>query len=156
MGQCSPDVYTVAAARASASRWVAAQRARASSGCRVWSPSDVSRFRSSASTWPSPPTRTDPNGSSPDSIASAASSRQRRRCCRSLSVTMRSNVLAPPPNHYLGEVDLNDVREARKLLEGVTEVTPMAHSRWLSSRTSTQVYLKAENLQRTGSFKIRG
>jgi threonine dehydratase len=69
---------------------------------------------------------------------------------------MRSNVLAPPPNHYLGEVDLNDVREARKLLEGVTEVTPMAHSRWLSSRTSTQVYLKAENLQRTGSFKIRG
>lgn len=32
----------------------------------------------------------------------------------------------------------------------------MAHSRWLSSRTGTQVYLKAENLQRTGSFKIRG
>jgi len=53
-------------------------------------------------------------------------------------------------------VDLNDVRAARELLEGVTEVTPMAHSRWLSSRTSTQVFLKAENLQRTGSFKIRG
>jgi threonine dehydratase len=53
-------------------------------------------------------------------------------------------------------VDLNDVRAARQLLDGVTEVTPMAHSRWLSSRTSTQVYLKAENLQRTGSFKIRG
>ncbi|WP_246161831.1 threonine ammonia-lyase [Aeromicrobium ginsengisoli] len=53
-------------------------------------------------------------------------------------------------------MDLNDVRAARKLLEGVTEVTPMAHSRWLSSRTSTQVFLKAENLQRTGSFKIRG
>lgn len=32
----------------------------------------------------------------------------------------------------------------------------MAHSRWLSSKTSTQVYLKAENLQRAGSFKIRG
>ncbi len=32
----------------------------------------------------------------------------------------------------------------------------MAHSRWLSSLTSTQVYLKAENLQRAGSFKIRG
>jgi len=68
-----------------------------------------------------------------------------------------------PPNvppyscsHYVGEVDLNDVRAARKLLDGVTEVTPMAHSRWLSSRTSTQVFLKAENLQRTGSFKIRG
>ncbi|WP_290515511.1 threonine ammonia-lyase [Aeromicrobium sp.] len=53
-------------------------------------------------------------------------------------------------------MDLNDVRAARVLLEEVTEVTPMAHSRWLSSMTSTQVYLKAENLQRTGSFKIRG
>jgi threonine dehydratase len=53
-------------------------------------------------------------------------------------------------------VDLNDVREARKLLEGISEVTPMAHSRWLSKMTSTPVYLKAENLQRTGSFKIRG
>jgi threonine dehydratase len=53
-------------------------------------------------------------------------------------------------------VDLHDVRAARHLLEGVTEVTPMAHSRWLSQLTGTQVHLKAENLQRTGSFKIRG
>ncbi|MCW2829703.1 MAG: threonine ammonia-lyase [Aeromicrobium sp.] len=42
------------------------------------------------------------------------------------------------------------------LLDGVTEVTPMAHSRWLSSRTGQDVFVKAENLQRTGSFKIRG
>lgn len=48
------------------------------------------------------------------------------------------------------------MRAARELLEGVTEVTPMAHSRWLSSRTGQDVFLKAENLQRTGSFKIRG
>ncbi|WP_367649243.1 threonine ammonia-lyase [Aeromicrobium stalagmiti] len=53
-------------------------------------------------------------------------------------------------------MDLNDVRAARELLEGVTETTPMAHSRWLSSRTGQDVFLKAENLQRTGSFKIRG
>ncbi len=53
-------------------------------------------------------------------------------------------------------MDLDDVRAARQLLEGVTEVTPMAHSRWLSTVASTPVYLKAENLQRTGSFKIRG
>ena len=69
---------------------------------------------------------------------------------------MGPNVPAHPHKHYVGEVDLNDVRAARQLLEGVTEVTPMAHSRWLSSKTSTQVYLKAENLQRAGSFKIRG
>lgn len=48
------------------------------------------------------------------------------------------------------------MREARKLLDGVIEQTPMAHSRWLSNIASTPVYLKAENLQRTGSFKIRG
>jgi threonine dehydratase len=53
-------------------------------------------------------------------------------------------------------VDLSDVRAARELLEGVTETTPMAHSRWLSSLTGQDVFLKAENLQRTGSFKIRG
>src|SRR5690349_22803937 len=32
----------------------------------------------------------------------------------------------------------------------------MAHSRWLSSRAGVPVYLKCENLQRTGSFKPRG
>lgn len=53
-------------------------------------------------------------------------------------------------------MDLSDVRDARALLDGVTETTPMAHSRWLSSRTGQDVFLKAENLQRTGSFKVRG
>ena len=48
------------------------------------------------------------------------------------------------------------MREARTLLDGVIEQTPMAHSRWLSNIASTQVFLKTENLQRTGSFKIRG
>lgn len=48
------------------------------------------------------------------------------------------------------------MRAARELLQGVTETTPMAHSRWLSSVTGQDVFFKAENLQRTGSFKIRG
>jgi threonine dehydratase len=53
-------------------------------------------------------------------------------------------------------VDLSDVVAARSLLDGVIEETPSAHSRWLSTRAGTQVYLKCENLQRAGSFKIRG
>lgn len=53
-------------------------------------------------------------------------------------------------------MDLADVRAARELLAGVIEVTPVAHSRWLSERSGRPVHLKAENLQRTGSFKIRG
>src|SRR5664279_3608275 len=53
-------------------------------------------------------------------------------------------------------MNLDDVRAARELLTGVIDVTPVSHSRWLSERTGVSVYLKAENLQRTGSFKIRG
>ncbi|MEH3033020.1 MAG: threonine ammonia-lyase [Aeromicrobium erythreum] len=53
-------------------------------------------------------------------------------------------------------VHLPDVERARTLLAPVVEVTPMAHSRWLSTRAGTPVHLKCENLQRTGSFKIRG
>src|SRR5690606_25065182 len=44
----------------------------------------------------------------------------------------------------------------RELLEGVSEVTPLTHSRWLESLTGRDVHLKCENLQRAGSFKIRG
>jgi len=53
-------------------------------------------------------------------------------------------------------VDLDDARAARELLAGISEVTPLAHSRWLQELTGQDVHLKCENLQRTGSFKIRG
>jgi len=53
-------------------------------------------------------------------------------------------------------MDLSDVRAARELLAGVIEQTPMSHSRWLSGRADVEVHVKAENLQRAGSFKIRG
>ena len=53
-------------------------------------------------------------------------------------------------------VDLSDVDAARDVLEGVIEETPSLHSRWLTTRVGTPVYLKCENLQRAGSFKIRG
>jgi threonine dehydratase len=53
-------------------------------------------------------------------------------------------------------VDLDDVLAARKLLEGVIRVTPLEHSRVLAAEAGGPVHLKCENLQRTGSFKIRG
>ncbi len=53
-------------------------------------------------------------------------------------------------------MDLDDARSARSLVAGVSEVTPVAHSRWLHELTGQDVRLKCENLQRTGSFKIRG
>lgn len=49
-----------------------------------------------------------------------------------------------------------DVAAARDLLAGVVGVTPMANARALSELCAGPVLLKCENLQRTGSFKIRG
>ncbi|MFJ8745976.1 threonine ammonia-lyase [Embleya sp. NPDC127516] len=53
-------------------------------------------------------------------------------------------------------ITAQDVREARDLLAPVTHVTPMLTSRRLCSLTGVAVHLKCENLQRTGSFKLRG
>ncbi|MFD8594484.1 threonine ammonia-lyase [Kitasatospora sp. NPDC059646] len=50
----------------------------------------------------------------------------------------------------------DDVRGAQKMLAGVARVTPMQSSRHLSGVAGTPVHLKCENLQRTGSFKLRG
>jgi threonine dehydratase len=49
-----------------------------------------------------------------------------------------------------------DVAEARRLLADVAITTPMEGARWLSKAAGGPVLLKAENLQRAGSFKIRG
>ncbi|NJP42614.1 threonine ammonia-lyase [Actinacidiphila epipremni] len=53
-------------------------------------------------------------------------------------------------------ITLDDVRGAHKMLSGVARVTAMESSRHLSSVVGSPVHLKCENLQRTGSFKIRG
>jgi threonine dehydratase len=49
-----------------------------------------------------------------------------------------------------------DVEAARERLAGVARVTPLYPSETFSRLAGRQVLLKAENLQRTGSFKIRG
>jgi threonine dehydratase len=53
-------------------------------------------------------------------------------------------------------VSLADIAAARELVDGTAVYTPMEESRWLSSLAGGPVHLKCENLQRTGSFKIRG
>jgi threonine dehydratase len=49
-----------------------------------------------------------------------------------------------------------DVRAARELVAGVARRTPVLPSATLTDRLDAPVALKAENLQRTGSFKVRG
>src|SRR6476620_5955498 len=53
-------------------------------------------------------------------------------------------------------VSLDDVRAAQDLLSGIVRPTPLEYSRALSDRVGSEVFLKCENLQRAGSFKIRG
>jgi threonine dehydratase len=53
-------------------------------------------------------------------------------------------------------VTLDDVLEAQKLLDGIIARTPVESSRALGKLVGGDVYFKCENLQRAGSFKVRG
>jgi threonine dehydratase len=61
-----------------------------------------------------------------------------------------------PERAAVAPVGLDAIRAARVLLDGVVSTTPVAGSRALSERCGGPVWFKCENLQRTGSFKIRG
>jgi threonine dehydratase len=52
--------------------------------------------------------------------------------------------------------DYQDVIAAAQRLEGIAHQTPVFTSRTLDAETGAQVFIKCENLQRTGSFKFRG
>ncbi len=53
-------------------------------------------------------------------------------------------------------VSLDDVYEARERISSLVHRTPMFTSATLNRMTNTELHLKAEMLQRTGSFKVRG
>jgi threonine dehydratase len=53
-------------------------------------------------------------------------------------------------------ISARDVEAARAAVQTVARRTPMLSSRTFSARAGGTVALKAENLQRTGSFKVRG
>ena len=60
------------------------------------------------------------------------------------------------PELTLAGPTLADFEAARAVVSGVAEITPMESSRFLSELLGSPVHLKCENLQRTGSYKIRG
>jgi threonine dehydratase len=53
-------------------------------------------------------------------------------------------------------VTLAEIQAARELLVGVVRTTPLEPSRPLSAKAGGDVWLKCENVQRAGSFKVRG
>ena len=60
------------------------------------------------------------------------------------------------PELTLAGPTLADFESARAVVRRVAEITPMESSRFLGELLGSPVYLKCENLQRTGSYKIRG
>jgi len=53
-------------------------------------------------------------------------------------------------------IDIEDVRAARERVRETVRHTPLDYSHTFSEMTGAEVYLKLENFQRTGAFKIRG
>ncbi|CCO08605.1 threonine ammonia-lyase [Desulforamulus hydrothermalis] len=54
------------------------------------------------------------------------------------------------------DVTLQDIMAARERLQGICRHTPLEPAEYFDQMTGTQVFLKLENLQKTGSFKLRG
>jgi threonine dehydratase, medium form len=53
-------------------------------------------------------------------------------------------------------IGIEDIQHAYRNVESFIHRTPIIYSNSLSKLTEAEVYLKAENFQRTGSFKVRG
>ncbi len=52
--------------------------------------------------------------------------------------------------------DISSIKEARENIASYIHRTPLIHSNSFSRMFDARVYIKAENLQKTGSFKVRG
>jgi threonine dehydratase len=53
-------------------------------------------------------------------------------------------------------IEIEMIHQAADILKNVAYKTPLVYSNYLSRRYQAEVYLKLENLQKTGSFKFRG
>lgn len=53
-------------------------------------------------------------------------------------------------------ITLNDIKDAKKRLENTVSNTPLMKAPFLSKEKDAEIFLKEDNLQLTGSFKLRG
>ena len=63
-----------------------------------------------------------------------------------------ADVTVPDP----APVTLADIEAVRPVVMQLARTTPVRSARWLADRVGGPVWLKCENLQRAGSFKVRG
>src|SRR5919106_3345760 len=59
-------------------------------------------------------------------------------------------------NYHWAMIGFEQIQWASNAVYGVAHRTPMLYSAGLSERFGCEIYLKAESLQHTGSFKVRG
>ncbi|TMI87266.1 MAG: pyridoxal-phosphate dependent enzyme, partial [Bacteroidetes bacterium] len=53
-------------------------------------------------------------------------------------------------------MDIDDIRQAADRIKSYIKRTPLEHSHTLSQQLGTNVFVKLELFQKTGSFKTRG
>ena len=54
------------------------------------------------------------------------------------------------------KVTLQDIKDAKETIKDIVKKTDILESAKLSAMTGANVFYKCENLQKTGSFKVRG
>lgn len=64
--------------------------------------------------------------------------------------------MTSPASQHAAAVTAADVRDAAKRISGIVHRTPLITSRALDRASGARVFLKCENLQRIGAFKLRG
>ena len=62
----------------------------------------------------------------------------------------------PTNPEIVASTTIAGIYQAARQLEGVAKKTPLIHSDYFSSLSDNEVFLKPENLQHTGAFKLRG
>ncbi len=53
-------------------------------------------------------------------------------------------------------IDIEKIKDAKQRIKGIVNKTPFAYAPLLSSHCQTNIFLKKENLQLTGAYKLRG
>src|SRR5438067_2611768 len=69
---------------------------------------------------------------------------------------MSSSDAASQAEQVVGRIAAGEAAQAARVVHSLARHTPLLTSRSLSEGCGGRVVLKAENLQRTGSFKLRG
>ncbi|MGO8946830.1 MAG: threonine ammonia-lyase [Ktedonobacterales bacterium] len=87
-------------------------------------------------------------------IDSTSTTGDTRRSARSAS--SRRRPASPEPLVGTGRPSVTDIWRAQEIIRPYISHTPILASRTLSAMTGASIFLKAENLQRSGAYKIRG